>query len=190
TVPLLLVVHDHGESELAASVDKLFDEGGGTQVEQGDSVGGGDGRDTNVQPVATATDTIFEDVVPLQPSHHRKRKTVIVDTGRPSHPPKKLREDYETPGAPSVAGKSRLAVQRLLAGAVLNAEVRGEPIPSLPFVTYSVFAMPEREGGNHIDSVTRLNLRTVSAPQRFVISSDSSHHSSANIAEAGVDSFA
>ncbi|GKG62346.1 hypothetical protein Tco_0632250, partial [Tanacetum coccineum] len=36
--------------------------------------------------------------------------------------------DYEIPSGPSVAGKSRSAVQRLLAGAVLNAEVRGEPI--------------------------------------------------------------
>ncbi|GJZ01273.1 hypothetical protein Tco_0519234 [Tanacetum coccineum] len=93
-------------------------------VEQGDSVSGGDGRDTDVQPVATAVDTISENVVPLQPSRHKKRKTVVVDTGRPSHPPKKLREDYETPGGPSVAGKSRSAVQRLLAWAVLNAEVR------------------------------------------------------------------
>ncbi|GJY23578.1 hypothetical protein Tco_0397236 [Tanacetum coccineum] len=47
----------------------------------------------------------------------------------------------------------------------------------------------EREGGDHIDSVTGLNLRTISAPQRFVISSDSSHHSGVNIAEAEVDSF-
>ncbi|GJX93753.1 hypothetical protein Tco_0348339 [Tanacetum coccineum] len=164
-VPLLLVAPDRGKNELAASVDKLFDDGGsGTQVEQGDSAG--------------------------EPSRHRKRKTVVVDTGGPSHPPKKLREDYETPGGPSVAGKSRSAVQRLLAGAVLNAEVRGEPIPSLPFVTSSVSATPERDGGNHIDSVIGLNLRTVSAPQRFVISSNSSHHSSANIVEAEVDSFA
>ncbi|GJW19424.1 hypothetical protein Tco_0026860 [Tanacetum coccineum] len=34
------------------------------------------------------------------------------------------------------------------------------------------------------------NLRTITAPPRFVISLDSSHHSSANIAEAEVDSFA
>ncbi|GJV35363.1 hypothetical protein Tco_1407840 [Tanacetum coccineum] len=34
------------------------------------------------------------------------------------------------------------------------------------------------------------NLRTITAPPRFVISSDSSHHSGANIAEAEVDSFA
>nr|GEV27987.1 hypothetical protein [Tanacetum cinerariifolium] len=66
----------------------------------------------------------------------------------------------------------------------------GEPILTLPFVTSSVSATPEREGEGHTDSVTRLNLRTISAPQRFVISLDSSYHSGANIAEAEVDSFA
>ncbi|GKC08863.1 gypsy type transposase [Tanacetum coccineum] len=160
------------------------------EVEQGDYAGGGDGRDTDVQPVVMAADTISEEVVPLQPRRHRKRKTVFVDTGGPSHHSKKLREDYEAPGGPSVSSKSRFAVQRLLGEAVLNAEVRGEPIPVLPFVTSFVSATPEREGEDHIDSVTGLNLRTISAPQRFVISSDSSHHSGANIAEAEVDSFA
>ncbi|GKF12237.1 hypothetical protein Tco_0050163, partial [Tanacetum coccineum] len=78
---------------------------------------------------------------------------------------------------------------RLLAGVVLNAEVRGEAIPTLPFVTSFVSATPEHEGGYHTDFVVRLNLRTISAPQRFVISSDFSHHSGANVAEAEVDSL-
>nr|GEY23956.1 hypothetical protein [Tanacetum cinerariifolium] len=56
---------------------------------------------------------------------------------RSSHPPKKLREDHGTPSGPSVAGKSRSAVQRILVRAVMNDEVRGEPIPTLPFVTSS-----------------------------------------------------
>ncbi|GJS64318.1 hypothetical protein Tco_0678882 [Tanacetum coccineum] len=81
------------------------------------------------------------------------------------------------------------AVQRLLAGALLNAEVRGEAIPTLPFVISSVSTTPEREGGDHTDSVAGTNLRTINAPQRFVISSDSSHHSGDNIAEAEVDSL-
>ncbi|GJY27815.1 hypothetical protein Tco_0403582 [Tanacetum coccineum] len=112
-------------------------------LKQGDSAGGGDGRDTGVQPIVTAADTISEEVVPLQPRRHRKRKTVVVDTGGPSHPLKKLREDYETPGGPSVSGKSRSAVQRLLAGSILNDEVSGEPIPTLPFVTSSMSATPD-----------------------------------------------
>ncbi|GJU18379.1 hypothetical protein Tco_1146345 [Tanacetum coccineum] len=120
------VAPDRGESELAASVDKLFDE------EEWYSGGARGFR-------------------------RWKRKTVVVDTGEPSHPPKKLRGDYEIPDGPSVSGKSTSAVQRVLARAVLNAE---------------------------------LNLQTVSVPQRFVISSDFSNHSGANIAEDEVDSFA
>nr|GEX04805.1 hypothetical protein [Tanacetum cinerariifolium] len=47
-----------------------------------------------------------------------------------------------------------------------NAEVRGEPIPTLPFMTSSVSATLERELEGHTDSVTGLNLRTISASQR------------------------
>nr|GEV50020.1 transposase (putative), gypsy type [Tanacetum cinerariifolium] len=140
-VPLLPVAPNHGENELDASVDKLFDKGGSdAQTEQGDSADGG---------------------------------------GRITEPRARV----------SIGGKSMSAVQRLFAGAVQNAEVRGEPIPTMPFVTSSVSAIPEREGEGHTDSITGLNLRTISAPQRFVISSDSSHHSGANIAEAEANFF-
>ncbi|GJT55902.1 hypothetical protein Tco_0990956 [Tanacetum coccineum] len=138
--------------------------------------------------VSEATEVVAEDVIPLR-SRQKKRKT-IVDAGEPSHPAKKLRDDHGAPGGPSVAGKSRSAVQRLLAGAVLNAEVRGGPVLTLPFVTSSVSATPEREDEHLADSVTGLNLRTICASQKFVISLDSSHHSGANIAEAEVDSIA
>nr|GFA50360.1 hypothetical protein [Tanacetum cinerariifolium] len=96
----------------------------------------------------------------------KKRKTIVADDGGPSHPPKKLREDHGTPSGASVGGKSRSAVQRSFAGVVQNAEVRGEPIPTFPFVTSSVSATPEREGEGRTDSITGLNLRTISAPQR------------------------
>ncbi|GJZ28545.1 hypothetical protein Tco_0573192 [Tanacetum coccineum] len=143
----------------------------------------------DIQPVIAASYTIVEDVAPLQPMRQKKRKTVAVDASGPSHPPKKLREDYGDPSGPSIAGKPKSSIQRLLAGAVLNAKVRGEPIPTLPFVTSFVFATPERENKNPANSMTGPNLRTISAPQRFIISSDSSHHSSANIAEVEVDSI-
>ncbi|GJU95714.1 hypothetical protein Tco_1320470 [Tanacetum coccineum] len=133
-----------GESESAddvASVDKLFDEG----------------------------DAATEDVALAQPRRQKKRKTLIVDAGGPSHPPKKLREDHKTLSVPSIAGKSRSAVQRLLAGVVLNVEVRGEPIPILPFVTSFVSATPERESGDHTDFVTGLNLQTIRASQRSTV---------------------
>ncbi|GKD40881.1 hypothetical protein Tco_1261088, partial [Tanacetum coccineum] len=165
TVPLLSVAPDRAESELEASVDKLFDEGGsGNQAGQGDFAGVGEGA--NIQLVIEATDTVAEDVAPLQPRHQRKRKTMVVDAGEASHPPKKLSEDHGTPSGASVGGKSRSAVQRLPAEAVLNAE-----------------------GEDHTDSVSEPNFRTIGASQRFVISSDSSHHSGTNVAEAEVDSL-
>nr|GEX90331.1 hypothetical protein [Tanacetum cinerariifolium] len=43
--------------------------------------------------------------------------------------------------------------------------------------------------GPSVAGKSRLNLRTISAPHRFVISSDSSHHSGANVAKAEVDSI-
>ncbi|GKD29025.1 hypothetical protein Tco_1239803 [Tanacetum coccineum] len=73
-------------------------------------------------------------------------------------------------------------------GALLNPEVGIAALPTMPFVTSSVSATPKQEGEYQTDSVARDNLRTITAPQRFVISSDSSHHSGANVAEAEVDS--
>ncbi|GKG30785.1 hypothetical protein Tco_0423273, partial [Tanacetum coccineum] len=80
-------------------------------------------------------------------------------------------------------------VQWLLAGAIQNAEVRGEVVPTLPFVTSSVSATPKHEGEDHTNSVAGTNLQTVGLPQRFVISSDSSHHSDTNVVAAEVDSI-
>ncbi|GJU78082.1 gypsy type transposase [Tanacetum coccineum] len=169
-VPLLPVAPARADSELEASVDRLFDEGGsGTHVDQGDSAGGVGEQGADIQLVTETADIVAEDVIPLQPRRHKKRKTIVADAGEPF-----------------VGGKSMSAVQRLLAGAVQNAEVRGEPVPTLPFVTSSVSATPEREGEDHTDSVA--NLQTFGPPPRFVISSDSSHHSGANFSEAEVDS--
>ncbi|GJR50457.1 hypothetical protein Tco_1400978 [Tanacetum coccineum] len=205
-VPLLPITPARAESELDASVDKLFDEGGnGNQAEQGNSASGGHG--VGIQLVNEAAKTVIEDAAPLylgsinscedlfptalvQPRHQRKRKTIVSNAGGPLHPPKKLREDHGTLSGASIGGKSRSVIQRLFAGAVRNAKVRGEPIPTFPFVTSSISATPEREDEAHTDSATGLNLRTIGALPRFVISSDSSHHFGANIAESKVDSFA
>ncbi|GJT08454.1 hypothetical protein Tco_0842916 [Tanacetum coccineum] len=144
-VPLLPVAPARGEGELEDSVDKLFDEGGSDgQAEQGDSASSGQG--VGIQLVSEAAETSVEDVVPLQQRRQRKRKTVGVDSGEPSYPAKKLREDHRIPGGTSVAGKSMLVIQWLLAG-------------------------------------------TVTASERFVISSDSSHHSGTHVAETEVDSL-
>ncbi|GJR61007.1 hypothetical protein Tco_1503169 [Tanacetum coccineum] len=48
---------------------------------------------------------------------------------------------------------SEASRERLLAGAVQNVTVRGEPVPSLPFVTSSVSTMPEREDERHTDTL-------------------------------------
>ncbi|GKF83023.1 hypothetical protein Tco_0244679, partial [Tanacetum coccineum] len=109
---LLLIAPDRAKSELDASVERLFDKGGsGNQTKQGDSAGGG--KDADIQPVIESTDTVVEDVAPVQPKCQRKRIFVIVDAGEVSHPPKKLREDHETPSGTSVGGKSRSALHRL-----------------------------------------------------------------------------
>nr|GEX34399.1 transposase (putative), gypsy type [Tanacetum cinerariifolium] len=100
-----------------------------------------------IAPTRASSELEASDVAPLQPRRHRKRKTDVADADGPSHPPKKLREDYGALGGAFTADKS----------------------PA--------------------DSVPGLNHRTIGAPQRFVISSDSSHHFDVDIAEAEADSI-
>ncbi|GJW27269.1 ribonuclease H-like domain-containing protein [Tanacetum coccineum] len=120
TVPLLPVAPDRAESELEASIDRLFDEGGsGNQAEQEDSAGVGEGA--NIQ-------LVVEVVALVQPRRQGKRKSATVDACGDSYFPKKLREDHETLGGTSVSGKSHSMIKRLLAGAVLNAEVANEVV--------------------------------------------------------------
>ncbi|GKD94962.1 hypothetical protein Tco_1374799, partial [Tanacetum coccineum] len=122
TVPLFLVVPDRAESELEASVDKLFDDGGsGNQTKQRGFTSSGGGAD--IQLVSEATDTVAEDVAPLQPRRQRKRKTMVVGAFEP------LRLQTVVVGA-SVASKSRSTVQRLLAGAMLNPDIGVEAMPT------------------------------------------------------------
>nr|GEX27211.1 hypothetical protein [Tanacetum cinerariifolium] len=109
-VLLISVAPARSSGKLEASVDKLFDEGGsGEQAEQGHSASGGQGA--GVQPISEAEEVVAQDVVSL--------------------------EDQGTLSGASIGGKSRSTVQRLLAGAALNVEVKGGPIPTLPFVTSS-----------------------------------------------------
>nr|GEW13451.1 hypothetical protein [Tanacetum cinerariifolium] len=187
TVLLLSVAPDRLDRELEASVDRIFDEGGSVhQSKQGDFARGG--QDVNIQPIVEAADTIAKEAAPLQSQRLGKRKYVVVDAGGfPSS--QKLREDHGTPSGIFVGSKSRSSLQKLLAGAVLNAEVGVMAIPTLPFVTAFVSTTPEREDEAHTDSMAEPNLRTIGDSQRFVISSDSSHHSGTHVAEAEVDSF-
>ncbi|GKA82353.1 hypothetical protein Tco_0789101 [Tanacetum coccineum] len=75
--------------------------------------------------------------------------------------PKKLREDYGTSGGHASGGKSPSVIRKLLASSILNAEVGVAAIPTLPFVTSSVSATPEKDGDDFTDAVTGPNLRTI-----------------------------
>nr|GEU84198.1 hypothetical protein [Tanacetum cinerariifolium] len=78
--------------------------GSGEQTEQDDSTSGGQGIGT--QLVDVVAETVVKDVAPAQLKRQKKRKTKVGDAGEPSHPPKKLRDDYGAPGGPTVGGKS------------------------------------------------------------------------------------
>nr|GEU58437.1 hypothetical protein [Tanacetum cinerariifolium] len=111
-------------------------------AKQGDSASGG--HDVGIQLVDVVAETIVEDVALAQPKRQKKRKTKVVDAGEPSHPAKKLKDDLEAPGGPTVGGV----------------------MPTLPFVTSSISTTSEREGGDHTELLAGANLRTIGAPQR------------------------
>ncbi|GJY83216.1 hypothetical protein Tco_0496592 [Tanacetum coccineum] len=185
-VPLLPVAPARAESELDASVDKLFDESGG--ADQGDSATGG-GQETEADIVAGVRFVDAENVFVEKPKRPRKKRQVAADASGPSHPPKKLRSDHGTLGRAVSASKSPTFLKQLLASSILNVESGVEAVATLPFVTSSVSATPKHESGVPADSITGLNLRTVGASARFVISSDSSYHSSINFPGAEGDSI-
>ncbi|GKD47429.1 hypothetical protein Tco_1272074 [Tanacetum coccineum] len=75
TIPLLPVAPDRAESELDASVERLFDKGdSGNQTEQEYSIGGE--KDADIQPVIKAADTVVEDVALVQPKCGKSISTV------------------------------------------------------------------------------------------------------------------
>ncbi|GKD19243.1 hypothetical protein Tco_1208401 [Tanacetum coccineum] len=107
-----------------------------------------------------------------------------------SHPPKRLRADYGTTGGSATGGKSLSVLSRLLQDSRLSIEQGVPALPTLPFITSSVTASPLEEGGDRTDSVTGPSLRTIGPSARFVVLSDSSHHSDAKSADPKVDSLA
>nr|GEV36713.1 hypothetical protein [Tanacetum cinerariifolium] len=109
-------------------------------------------------------------VDPDRPKGKRKKRRAIGGASGSNHPPKKLRKDHGPSGnvSASTDGKSLAAIQELFECSTLNVEIGG---------------------GGDTYSISRLNLRTHHPPERFVISLDSSHHSSTNAADAEVASF-
>ncbi|GJW97969.1 hypothetical protein Tco_0179777 [Tanacetum coccineum] len=181
-VPLLPVALACSEGELTASVDKLFEEG--ESAEKGDSAKGGD-QGAEIEP--TTYDA--EVVVSKKPKGRRLKRQAIGDAIEPNHPPKKLREDHDVISGATTGGKSAASLQSLLDSSRLPAEIGVVAVPTISFVTSSVTLSPEREGGDHMDSIIGPNLRTTGASGRFVILSDSSHHSSTNASQAEVNSL-
>nr|GEU45055.1 nucleolar protein [Tanacetum cinerariifolium] len=123
------------------------------------------GQDANIQTIVEAADMTVKDAAPVQLRHQGKRKFVVVDTSGASHPPKKIEGDHGTPSEASVGGKSHSALQRLLAGAMLNVEVGVTTAHTLPFMIAFVSTTPEREDEDHTDVVAEPNLCTIGAPQ-------------------------
>ncbi|GKB48527.1 hypothetical protein Tco_0899280, partial [Tanacetum coccineum] len=120
---------------------------------------------------------------------HDNVEPISEDTLAASHPPKKLRADYEKTSGSATGDKSPSVIKRLLRDSQLMVEQGIAALPTLPFITSSVTASPLEEGGDHTDSATYLALRTIGPSERFVVLSDSSHHSSAKSADAEVDSL-
>ncbi|GKB09366.1 hypothetical protein Tco_0837678 [Tanacetum coccineum] len=121
-----------------------------------------------------------------------KRKRKIADGASGSnHPPKKLREDHDTFGhvGASSSGKSLVAIQELFEESTLNVEVDVRAVATIPFVTSSVTPTPERRDGEPTNSISMANLRTQRPSERFVISLDTPHDSSANAADDEVTSI-
>ncbi|GJX93370.1 hypothetical protein Tco_0347956 [Tanacetum coccineum] len=185
-VLLLPVASARAKSELEASVERMFDEGG--SADQGDFAAGG-GHDSETKSVTGVRIIVDENVTAERPKRPRKKRQVVTDTDGSSHPPNKLRGGYRTSSKAATSGKSPSVIKELLASIMLNVEVGVAAVATLCMVTSLVSATPEYESGPPTDSNTGLNLHTLGLTERFVISSDSSHYSSTNVIEAGIESF-
>nr|GFB10089.1 hypothetical protein [Tanacetum cinerariifolium] len=108
-----------------------------------------------------------------------------------NHLPKKLRANHGTFGdvGASTGGKSLVATQELFEQSTLNVEVGVTATTTMPFVTSSVTPTSEREEGDRTDSVIGPTIRTQRTTERFVVLSDSSHHSSTNAVDDEVTSI-
>nr|GEV19648.1 hypothetical protein [Tanacetum cinerariifolium] len=146
------------------------------------------GHDAEIELVTAVEDIVARNVIVKRPKHLRKKRTAATDTSGSSNPVKKLRGYYRTSSEVVIGGKSSSVMMELLTSSILSAEAGVSAMPTLPFVTLSVSATSNREGDALLDYVTRGNLRTIGPAVRFVISSDSSHHSSMNASRAEDDS--
>nr|GEY40462.1 hypothetical protein [Tanacetum cinerariifolium] len=136
-VSLLPVAPTRAKSELEASVDRLFDEGGSADQEDSAACSG---QDAETELVIRVKIIAAENVIAERPKRPRKKRQAVTNASGSSHPPKKL--------------------------SILNVEAGVEAVATLPLVTSSVSATPEHESGAPVDSITRLNLRTIGQSKR------------------------
>ncbi|GJY64624.1 hypothetical protein Tco_0466084 [Tanacetum coccineum] len=155
-------------------------------MEQRDSAAGS-GHGVEIELVTTVEDTTTENVAVERPRRQRKRRPAVGDASGSSHPPKKLKENHMTSSGIVIGGKSPSVLKELLSSSILNAEVGATAVATLSFITSSISATLEHEGGNPTNSVVGPNVCTVGLAQRFVISLDYSHHSTTNASGAEFD---
>ncbi|GKB34014.1 hypothetical protein Tco_0873415 [Tanacetum coccineum] len=176
--------------ELSTSIEREFigDAGGNGGRDQEIASVGGHG---NVEPIVPTTDNVVAEIEAPGPRRSKKKRVTRGSEGIPaaSHPPKRLRADYGTTGGSAIRGKSPSILNRLLQDSFLTVEQGVPALPTLPFITSSMTASPLEEGGDHTDFMIGPSLRTVDPSARFVVLSNSSHHSGAKSADPEVDSF-
>ncbi|GKE56528.1 hypothetical protein Tco_1495713, partial [Tanacetum coccineum] len=157
--PVVQAAHgDQNDSIENIGHDGLNEESG--DANQGDRSEGND----HVGQYETTIILVDEDVQAAaadKPKGKRKKRRATGGASGSNHPSKKLREDRDTSGNIGVAATT-----------------------TVPFITSSVTPTAKHEGGGDTDSISRLNLRTQHPSERFVISSDSSQHSSTNAVDA------
>nr|GEW36294.1 hypothetical protein [Tanacetum cinerariifolium] len=139
-VLLLSITLARADSELEASVDMLFDEGGSADEE--DFAAGGD-QEIETELVMGVRIVADENVVAEKPKRPRKKRQAVTDASGSSHPPKKLKGDHGTSSWAAIVA-----------------------VATLPLVTSSVFVTLEHESGVPTDSIAGLILRTIGASQR------------------------
>ncbi|GJQ89725.1 hypothetical protein Tco_0000864 [Tanacetum coccineum] len=106
-----------GERQRADGEPRLLETTVGRMVvSSGAGVSASGGQGLIFSLFIAASDTIVVVLWLRYTNSQKKRKTVAVDASGPSHPPKKLREDYGDPSGPSVAGKSGLRLEVALLG--------------------------------------------------------------------------
>nr|GEW61755.1 putative reverse transcriptase domain-containing protein [Tanacetum cinerariifolium] len=166
-VTLLPVSPARSESELEASVKRLFDEGG--SADQVDSAAGG-GREAETGIATRVRIVADENVVAERPKRPQKKRQAVTDASemdllsfiQVADPTKvkvgeQERAEEEAKLLDSTVQKKRQAVT--------DASV----VPTVPMVSSSVSATPEHESDAPADSITGLDIRTIGAPERYAV---------------------